>query len=64
MAVQGVGVLPIGKNFALFAKAGNWTIVAFGATDDATDPAYRVGGQFRFGQRKGAEAKSPQLAGA
>lgn len=53
-AVQGVGILPIAESFALFAKAGffNWEVEAFGATDDGTDAAYGVGGQFRFGAKK------------
>ena len=54
IAGQAVGILPLGENFQLFAKAGffSWEVEAFGATDDGTDAAYGVGGQFRFGKKK------------
>jgi len=54
IAVQAVGIVPIGESFALFVKAGffSWSVEAFGLTDDGTDGAYGVGGQVHFGKKK------------
>ena len=48
------GHLAARRELSAIAKVGffSWEVEAFGSTDDGTDAAYGVGGQFRFGRKK------------
>ncbi len=59
LAIELVGVLPIGDKGAFFGKAGffNWEVGAFGVTDDGTDETFGIGGEYRFGNNWAVRAE-------